>query len=509
MTSASGVDAPERDQVSVDFEAHPRLEREMMGLRATMDVLPIGVAHFAPDGSFLFVNEALSDILGFSRDELASKTFQEVSFPDDLQACLRLNGQLAAGEIPRYVHEKRFVRGDGRIVWVRVTVTAARNRQYATPYFVGVAEDISAQRVAEDARCEAEQRLQIALRAADIGVFRWDLVKDVLEGDEMLHSLFALAPHEATKTQAFLSRIHPDDRPRLEEATARSMQGAEIDEEFRIVLPDGTLRWIRDRARTLLAADGTPICVTGACADVTARRKLDEKLHEALQTAERAVSARDEAIAILAHDLRNPLQNISLAANDCPTEAQALERRLAIIRRSASAMERLLSDLLDVARIDAGTLAVEKADTDVRLLLDETLELFAAPAANAGIKLVCNVPPGVERVLGDRERLRQVFSNLVGNALKFTARGNHVRIGAALADSSVVFTVEDEGCGIPSEQLAHVFDRFWKAERAKRSGAGLGLAIVKGIIDAHGGRLWLESELGRGTKVSFTVPGVA
>ncbi|HUS31557.1 MAG TPA: ATP-binding protein [Kofleriaceae bacterium] len=487
---------------------HRDIDGVGLGLVATMDLLPVGVAHFAPDGTFLFVNEALSEILGFTRQELLTKSFQQISFPDDLHECLRLNAELATGAIPRYVHEKRFIRGDGSIVWVRVTVTAARNRPApAVAFFVAVAEDITAQHLAEEARRTAEARLQLALRAADIGIFRWDLVADRLEADENLLQLFALARDESTKTQAFLSRIHPDDRPRLEEATARSMHGAEIDEEFRIILPDGTERWIRDRARTLLADDGSPICVTGACADVTARRQLDQTVRHALQTAERAVSARDEAIAILAHDLRNPLGNISLASAEVPSDEAARVRRFAIIRRAAIAMERLISDLLDIARIDAGTFAVEKAPTDIRSLLDETVELFAEPAANAGVQLRCTVDDGVpSSALADRERLRQVLSNLVGNALKFTPRGRHVHIGASADNAGgVLFTVRDEGCGIPSEQLAHVFDRFWQANRGKRSGAGLGLAIVKGIIDAHGGSLALESEVGAGTKVMFSV----
>jgi PAS domain S-box-containing protein len=490
-----------------DASAPAQFENEGGDLRATMDLLPIGVAHFAPDGTFLFVNHALSEVLGYTRQDLLARTFQQVSFPDDLDACLRLNAQLADGVIPRYVHEKRFVRSDRSVVWVRVTVTAARTRQgEALGFFVAVAEDITVPRLANEARSTAESRLLVALRAADIGIFRWDLEADVLDGDDNLLELFALGPDEATKTQAFLSRIHPDDRPRLEAATARSVEGAEIDEEFRIVLPDGTVRWIRDRARTYLAGDGTPQYVTGACSDVTALRQMDEMLRQALQTAQRAVSAREEAMAILAHDLRNPLQSISLASSEFPENEAAQARRLAIISRSATTMDRLINDLLDVARIDAGTFAVAKAPIDIRTLMDETVESFAGPTRNAGIELLCDVAGDVSMVHGDRERLRQVFSNLVGNALKFTTRGGRVYLAANGADGAIVFSVRDEGCGIPTEQLVHVFDRFWKADRAKRSGAGLGLAIVKGIVDAHGGKLWVDSSVGVGTKVSFTLP---
>ncbi len=267
----------------------------------TLDLLPVGVAHFTTDGRFRRVNERFCELLGSPRDVLLQKTFQEVSFPEDLAECMRLNEELAEGRVPRYVHEKRFVRPDGELVRVRVTVSAARSESGAVRYFLGVAEDISTAHEAEEARKAAEDRLRLALRAADLGVFRWDVTRDVVEADEMMREIFGLTPEEATSTGPFFARMHPEDRARVEGAATRSAAtGSEIDEEFRVVLPDGTIRWVRDRARTIAGDDGRPLFVTGACADITARRQLEEQLRAAVAKSEHALRARDEAIAILA-----------------------------------------------------------------------------------------------------------------------------------------------------------------------------------------------------------------
>lgn len=361
------------------------IEREATrGLRATIDLAPIGIAHFDVDGRFLLVNDRLCEILGYARDDLLAHTFQEITFADDIATCIALNSQLSLGDIPSYRQEKRFVRRDGSIVWSRVTVSSIRDAKGDAVFFVGVAEDISEQ------------------------------------------------------------------------------------------------------------------------------RKVAQAHRDARAQAERATRLRDEMVAVVAHDLRNPLHTIAIGLETMlklplPDDERA-NRQLVIMQHSVRSTDRLILDLLDVTRIEAGNLAVTHEHVQVRALLDDALELFEGSARERELSLTCNVPDGTPCVIGERDRLIQVLSNLIGNAVKFTPPRGRISVRARLLDEHLDFSVEDTGPGISGEDLPHLFERFWQADRAAHGGTGLGLPIAKGIVEAHGGHIWAESLLGRGTTFHFTIP---
>ncbi len=224
---------------------------------------------------------------------------------------------------------------------------------------------------------------------------------------------------------------------------------------------------------------------------------------------QQAVQAREEVLAIVSHDLRSPLNAVMLAASLLQTsERIAPEDReeLEIIDISAKRMQRLIEDLLDVTRLEGGKrLPIERAPVDVKALFEETYELFKSQAATSAVSLqyhVDDIPP----VFADAHRVMQVLSNLIGNAMKFTPSGGMITFDAESRGSSVVFSVADSGPGIPKENLGDIFNPYWQAKRTARLGAGLGLPIAKGIVESHGGQIWVQSEPGNGTKFSFTLP---
>ena len=237
---------------------------------------------------------------------------------------------------------------------------------------------------------------------------------------------------------------------------------------------------------------------------------LGHQLRAAVQVAQRALQAHDEVLGIVAHDLRNPLNAIIVEAELLQPllgEQEADFRDAAIsINRSAMRMNRMIQDILDIARVEAGGLVVERSRVPVSQLICDAVEVQKSVAAAASVDLRLEVARDVPDVWADRDRLPQVFDNLVGNALKFTQPGGHIRVGAALNEDEVRFWVADTGVGIATEDLPHVFDRFWQARKCERRGTGLGLAIVKGIIEAHGGSIWVESALGSGTTFFFALP---
>jgi signal transduction histidine kinase len=243
-------------------------------------------------------------------------------------------------------------------------------------------------------------------------------------------------------------------------------------------------------------------------------RRISLALDNAMlyRAAEQAARSREDMVAVVSHDLKNPLATIQMAVSFLreeivpDDEAHAMERKhLDVIQRSAGRMYRLIRDLLDTAAIASGHVVLDTAPTAVYELLIDALELLRPLAAAKRVALTTCVPVGLPRVVADRERVMQVLSNIVGNAIKFTPSGGRVEIDVKSDGSHVEFTVSDTGPGIPASDLPHLFDRFWQARSSPRTGTGLGLPIAKRIVEAHDGFLRVNSELGKGTRFVFAL----
>lgn len=235
--------------------------------------------------------------------------------------------------------------------------------------------------------------------------------------------------------------------------------------------------------------------------DLTEIRETEEALR-------RAVRAREEVVAVVSHDLRSPLGTISAGAElllDLDLSRERRREHLRAIYRASEQMHRLIRDLLDVSRIEAGGLSIDATPTPVEELVRRAREIAAPLARDASLDLETSVEEGLPPVRVDRDRILQVLSNLMGNAVKFTPEGGRIRLRASREAGEVVVEVADTGPGIAPEDQEHLFDRFWQVDRANREGTGLGLAIARGIVEAHGGRIWVESEPGKGSRFRFTL----
>jgi PAS domain S-box-containing protein len=308
--------------------------------------------------------------------------------------------------------------------------------------------------------------------------------------------------------------VHDTIQHTLGDGTPRSRESSAIlpalEEGARVDTDDDTLwhrRGVPFPARWSLMPLVDGIELRGAVltfTDMTAIRENEEALR-------RAVRARDEVVAIVSHDLRNPLGVVAAAADlliDLPLDEEERNEQASIIARSAARMGRLIEDLLDVTRIEAGALVVRTAQEDPAAILEEMDGVFAVQARDKGLTLLTKVEPGTPRASVDRDRVIQALANLLGNALKFTPPGGTVSVTASAVDGGVAFTVTDTGPGISEEEMQRLFDRFWQAERHDRTGAGLGLAIVRGIAAAHGGRVDVTSTPGEGASLSLVLPAV-
>ncbi|HEX2780746.1 MAG TPA: PAS domain-containing sensor histidine kinase, partial [Gemmatimonadaceae bacterium] len=266
---------------------------------------------------------------------------------------------------------------------------------------------------------------------------------------------------------------------------------------------------------------------TAVLRDITARRRAEEERAELLEReraareraeaaerrALRALQTREEILGIVSHDLRDPLSAIGMCAralDGMPALDSEARDAVHTIGQATEWMQRMIRDLLDVASIEAGQLPVERRPEDMVILLVRASELFQRIAEEREITLTTQLPEHLPPMAVDGVRILQVLSNLLGNALKFVSRGGHVALRAALEGSTLHVTVTDDGPGIPESDLPRVFDRFWQSRRTSGvRGTGLGLAIARGIVEAHGGRIWIESMVGAGTMVHVVLPSTS
>jgi PAS domain S-box-containing protein len=227
--------------------------------------------------------------------------------------------------------------------------------------------------------------------------------------------------------------------------------------------------------------------------------------------ARQAYQARDDMLSIVSHDLRNPLSAISMCARvlreNPPADEAARSGLLDTISQSTEWTHRLIEDLLDVTTIERGHLSLEARPEEASQLALQALHMFNVEASEAGISLDVRLPTSLPLVEADGARVVQVLGNLLRNAIKFTSREGRVVLATEARDDSILFSVGDTGPGISEENLSHVFDRYWQASKGARArGTGLGLSIAKGIVEAHGGRMWVESAPGKGSIFYFTIP---
>jgi signal transduction histidine kinase len=277
--------------------------------------------------------------------------------------------------------------------------------------------------------------------------------------------------------------------------------------------PLGALVLLNSRASGRHFRDGDVIRARtlGDLTSLALRRvRLMEQEREAKEKAEAAVRVRDETLGIVSHDLRNPLTKIVISADllaDATPEEQP--ELVDTIRTAARQMERLIQDLLDVARLESGNLTVARETVDPNAIMREMCESNELVAQRKQQRIVCHVPEHLPDICGDRDRLVQVFGNLIGNAMKFAPERGVITIEARAEGKFVRFTVRDTGPGMPEADLKKVFTPYWQAKKTAHMGAGLGLAIVRGIVEAHGGHVWAENASGGGAVFTFTINGDA
>ncbi len=385
-------------------------------------------------------------------------------------------------------------------------------------------EAVRRSRQAEEALKESQERLRLAMATAQMGYHYRDFDTGIAIYSDELGRLCGLPPGSSFSSHDdFLSAVHPEDRERLVESMARaSREDTDYVEEFRLVRPDGTVRWLADRGRVYRDEPGEPLYAIGLAWDITAAKEAEIE-REALyaeerrlrERAEAADHAKDDFLALVSHELRTPLNAIVawlhiLETTPEPATAAALAKAIPFLKRSIDQQRCLIDDLLDSARIASGKLQLEVRALDAAAIAEAALDVVRSAAEARGVEIYTLIDANAGLITGDAGRLQQVVWNLLSNAIKFTPRGGRVHLHIERVDPHVRIIVKDTGVGIEPELLPFIFERFRQSDtssRRRHGGLGLGLALVQELVELHGGNVRAESPgHGKGTTVTVELP---
>ena len=381
--------------------------------------------------------------------------------------------------------------------------------------------EIEERKEIETALRESRERLVLAQRAGRVGVFDWDMTANQLIWTTELEELFGLKPGEFERDyQGWASRVHPDDLPDLEAKFRKWTEDRAgfVDFEYRLPRTCGDIRWIAASASFSYREDGTPLRMVGTNVDVTEMKEAQEKLLAAKDAAEAGSMAKTEFLANMSHEMRTPLAGVlGMIKLVLDMEIGTEERQLLeMAKRSADSLLRIIADVLDFSRLEAGVLRFERKPFSFREALKAAIEVVSFSARERGLQLSWKAEDDLpEQIEGDAGRLRQVLVNLLGNAVKFTDKGGiEVTVRPSSSPETpdrrfLLFSVKDTGVGIPPDQLERIFGKFTQVDASltkRYGGTGLGLALSRQIVESMGGRIWAESTPGVGSTFHFTIP---
>jgi PAS domain S-box-containing protein len=476
---------------------------------------------FAPDGRARGEQTSWSAFTGQTTDELQEMGWLEAIHPEDAAVTLDAwRRALAANEELVTVHRVR--RHDGEYRTFSVHAVPVTNERGEVIEWVGSHTDITEQRAAEERVRDSLRRLELAMDAASIGMWDWELDSDRMTWTRQTHLITGvMEPDFGGRAEEFFGRLLPVDLDhaanfRREAAHPGSMQQSEL----QIRRPDGSLRWIQNRATVITDAAGRPHRIVGTLRDITRRRELEAE-REALLNAERAArgdlvaagQAKDEFLATISHELRTPLNAIlgwTTLLQRPRVDATTIADGLKVIERNARAQTQLLGDLLDANQIMSGKLSLTFQPMDLNEAVRATLDSMRVSIAARKVRIEAQIGQAPLAVMGDSVRLQQVVSNLLSNAIKFTPQDGVISVATGIDGDMAWCEVRDSGEGITAEFLPHVFEKFRQAESgsARRfPGLGLGLAITKQLVESHGGSIAVYSEgRGKGTRFRVRMP---
>jgi PAS domain S-box-containing protein len=494
--------------VSTDITERKRAEEALRASEERLRLILESATDYAIftldlDGKVATWNSGARNLLGYEEAEIVGRDGKVLFIPEDIERGVPGQEIQKALERGRAENERWHVRQDGSRFWASGLLMPLRDGDRAIG-LLKIMRDTTEQKRIEQELEVSRERLDLVVNSSEVGLWYCDLPFDKLLWNAKCKEHFGLPPNAEVTIDTFYQRLHPEDRERTRRAIERAIEGrTDYDVEYRTVAPGGRVRWVRAIGRAFYDPAGTPLRFDGITVDVTHRIQQEEALREADRR-------KDEFLATLAHELRNPLAPIRNALHlmgQPAGDGQGHGEERAMAERQVALLARLVDDLMDVARISTGKIELRREVVDLDTIVRRAVESARTAIDERDHDLVVASPGGSIRLEADPVRLEQVLWNLLNNAAKYSEPGGRIDLTVERDDGEVVLRVRDTGIGIDPAMLPRVFTMFTQVDhRSARTqgGLGIGLGLVKSLVEMHGGTITAHSE-GPGTGSEFVV----
>jgi two-component system, sensor histidine kinase and response regulator len=511
-----GWKAGTENALSAEVDTRRRTEHILEERTNLLDTLiqtsPIAIIVHDKDRQVTLANPAFCEIFGYSHQECIGRKLEELILQPGAEDTFSHNVQLIADGTVLHRTVKRKKK-DGTLMDVELHAKRLfSNGEYCGAF--ALFQDITKRVETEKAVRESEEVFRMLSAASPVGIFRADAQGSLVYVNDRFLEITGLAADQAL-TAAWSDAIHSEDRERVVGGWRKTIESNKgFSDQYRFQKPSGEVVWVEVHGKPLHGADDQLQGYVGVVEDITSLREAHENMRAAKEAADAANRAKSEFLANMSHEIRTPMNGIvGMTELALDTELDLSQREyLSAVKYSADSLLTVINDILDFSKIEVGKLSLDPIEFHLGDHLGQAMRTLAVRAHHKGLELAYFVPPELpEIVIGDPVRLRQVILNLVGNAIKFTEKGEVVmkvelesRDGD---DMALQFAISDTGIGIPPEKQKLIFEPFTQADTSttrRYGGTGLGLSISMRLIEMMGGRIWLESEPDKGTTFYFT-----
>lgn len=506
-----GTNTDITDQLTIEQELERNKEKTKLSelrYKHLIETLPQLVWTCKPSGEVDYLSPQWLAYTGVPPVEESQRNWLESVHPDDRERVATYWTGAVKGW-HSYDIEYRLRRYDGVYRWFKARGTSVQSENGGVASWLGTSTDVDDQRKLIEALGRSQERLTMATSAADIGIWEWDIVTDSVTASEIARRMFDLPSKNSLSIDQFYERVLSEDQFKAHRRLTKALSSkTDYEAKFRIGRSDGSITWLYVRGRTLYSTDGRPLRMFGVSTDITGRMRVEENLKKSIKRATEANDLKSAFLANMSHEIRTPLGALLGFTDLLQDPAISQEERESyhrIVKRNGEQLSQLINDILDLSKVEAGQFQAEIVSTQIRSIIDEICLLLSIHAKEKGLEFIGYTEADVPQTIGtDPVRVRQILTNVVGNAIKFTNQGSVRIVAKRSEDASVVcFEISDTGIGIAAEDRNTLFQPFTQADPSitrRFGGTGLGLVLSRKFARALGGDLELvSSEIGKGS----------
>jgi len=501
-------------EISERKKADEKIKNAERHFRALIENAPDAVVIIDTQGRFLYASPNALRSFGFNNEDIRNSSGSDFTHPDDLPIVMDVLNSIMQNPELKPTVRYRFRRKNGEYRWIETTFTNLLD-DHAINGFVLNFRDVTASKLAEEKLIANEHRLKEAEYIGKLGHVDWDVSLQKAFWSDQIFEIYELDPKLGVPDYKSIMNLHTaDDAKKLEEVVVKALtEGVGYNLDLETVTPSGKRKSLHIVGKPVRNEKGEVVNITGIVQDITERKTAEEKLRAALEKAKESDRLKSAFLANMSHEIRTPMNGIlgfTELLKDTTYTSDDYQKYLGIIQKNGERLINTINDIIDISRIESGLVHIKNSKVNIDEMIEELISFFEPQIKEKKLELVYEKPTenNTGAIISDNDKLYAVLSNLIKNAIKFTAMGQ-ITIGYSYFGENVRFFVQDTGAGIPVEIRDSVFDRFVQADTKYTrpyEGSGLGLAISRAYVKMLGGEIWLTSKVGHGSTFYFNIP---